>query len=207
MPLIVCLMTCPQPLPQPVLHTVRSSASSFNLQYPVVFLRSSSSCLRLFSRLRITFDCHPWIMCFRRQFVRLFKTDCYNFKAFFSFLFFLYLFCFIHFLFIRLLPQGPADEAWEHFNNVIFLSRVLLVSLTTPPPFSLSLSLVCRSLKCPLPCVFQTWPSTCTQLCPVSSWLQPKSISGSSRLPHRHCRRRPRGTVEDRVFVACSGRV
>jgi hypothetical protein len=30
----VCLTTGPQLLPKPVLHRVRSSASSFNLQYP-----------------------------------------------------------------------------------------------------------------------------------------------------------------------------
>ena len=39
----VCLTTGPQPLPQPVLHTVRYSASTFNLQYPIFFLRSCSS--------------------------------------------------------------------------------------------------------------------------------------------------------------------
>jgi hypothetical protein len=50
----VCLTTCPQPLPQTVLHTVRASASSFNLQYPLVSLRSPSSCSRLLLLLRVT---------------------------------------------------------------------------------------------------------------------------------------------------------
>jgi len=36
----VCLTTGPQNLPKPVLHTVWSSASSFNLQYPIqIWLR------------------------------------------------------------------------------------------------------------------------------------------------------------------------
>jgi L-lactate permease len=35
---IICHTIGPQPLPKPVLHTVRSSASSFNFQYPLVFL-------------------------------------------------------------------------------------------------------------------------------------------------------------------------
>jgi hypothetical protein len=46
-PSAVCLTTGPEPLPKRVLYTVRSSASFSNSQYPVVSLRSSSSCLRL----------------------------------------------------------------------------------------------------------------------------------------------------------------
>ena len=49
----VCL-TSPQPLPNRVLHRIRSSASSFNFQNPLVSLRSSSSCLRLPPRLPVT---------------------------------------------------------------------------------------------------------------------------------------------------------
>ena len=44
---VVCLTSGPQPLPKPVLQTVRSSASSFNFQYPVFSFGSSSGCLRL----------------------------------------------------------------------------------------------------------------------------------------------------------------
>ena len=43
----VCLTTGPLFLLQQVLHTVRSSASSFNWQYPFFSSRSPSSCLRL----------------------------------------------------------------------------------------------------------------------------------------------------------------
>ena len=65
----VCLTTGPQPPPKPLRHTSRSSASSFNLQQPLVFLRSSSSCL-LLPRLLVTFilpSISPSITCFRRQ--------------------------------------------------------------------------------------------------------------------------------------------
>ena len=48
------LTTGPQLLPKPVLHTVRSSASSFNYQYPLASLKSSSSCLRLLYYLPVT---------------------------------------------------------------------------------------------------------------------------------------------------------
>ena len=40
-------MTCPQPLPKRVLQTLRSSASCFNFQYPLVSFRSIRNCLRL----------------------------------------------------------------------------------------------------------------------------------------------------------------
>jgi hypothetical protein len=50
---VVCLTTGPQPLPKRVLHRVRSNASSFNLQYLLFSLRSSSSFLRLLPRLPV----------------------------------------------------------------------------------------------------------------------------------------------------------
>ena len=62
----LCLTTGPKPHPKPVLRTVRSSASSFTLQYPLVYLKSSSSCLRLLCRLPLT-SIFPPITCFRRQ--------------------------------------------------------------------------------------------------------------------------------------------
>ena len=65
---ILCLTTGPQPLPQSVLYTARSSASAFNLQYPPSSLRSSSSCLRLLPRLSVT-SIFPSV-CFRRQSLR-----------------------------------------------------------------------------------------------------------------------------------------
>jgi hypothetical protein len=61
------------PLPQPVLHTVRSNASSFNFQYPLFSLISFCSCLRHLLRLTIT-STPPSIFssttCFRRQLIR-----------------------------------------------------------------------------------------------------------------------------------------
>ena len=65
-------MTGPQPLPKRVLHTVRPSAASFNLQYPHVFLRSSNRCLRILPRppaTSVPSSIFPSIMYFRRQFL------------------------------------------------------------------------------------------------------------------------------------------
>jgi len=47
---VFCLMTHPQPL----LHTARSSASPFNIQYLLFSLRSPSSCSHLLPRLPVT---------------------------------------------------------------------------------------------------------------------------------------------------------
>ena len=69
----VCLTTGPKPLPKRFLHIVRSKASSFKWEYPLLSLRSSSSFLRLFPRLLVTSISpfiFPSITCFRRQFLR-----------------------------------------------------------------------------------------------------------------------------------------
>jgi hypothetical protein len=68
---VVYLTTGPQPLPKLVLHGVRSSASSFNVQHSAISLGSSSSSLRLLARLPTTYilpAIFPWITCFIRQF-------------------------------------------------------------------------------------------------------------------------------------------
>jgi hypothetical protein len=46
----VCLTTGPKPLPKRILHILRSRASSFICEYPLLSLRLSSSFLRLLSR-------------------------------------------------------------------------------------------------------------------------------------------------------------
>ena len=51
---LVCLRTCPYLLWKRVLHRVWSSAFPLVFQYPLVSLRSSSSCLRLLLRLPVT---------------------------------------------------------------------------------------------------------------------------------------------------------
>jgi hypothetical protein len=48
-------MTGPQPLPKRVIHSVPSSAYSFNFQYILLYLRPSDSCLRLLLRLPVTY--------------------------------------------------------------------------------------------------------------------------------------------------------
>ena len=70
---VICQTTGPKPLPKRFLHVVRSTASSFNWQYPLLSLRSSSSFSRLPPRLLVTSICpfiFPSITCCRRQFVR-----------------------------------------------------------------------------------------------------------------------------------------
>jgi len=71
---IVCLMTSPEALPKRVLHRVQHSAFSFNFQYPLISLKSSSSCLHLPPQLPITSilpSIFPSITCFIRQFLRM----------------------------------------------------------------------------------------------------------------------------------------
>jgi hypothetical protein len=71
--LVICLTTGPKPLPKRALHVVRSRASSFKWQYPLISVRSSSSFLRLFLRLPVTSISpfiFPSITCRRRQFLR-----------------------------------------------------------------------------------------------------------------------------------------
>ena len=70
---VFCLTTGPKPPPKLLLHLVRSRASSFKWEYPLLSLTSSSSFLRLLPRL-LVFSISPFIFpsitCFRRQFLR-----------------------------------------------------------------------------------------------------------------------------------------
>ena len=71
--LVVCLTTGPKPLPIRALHIVRSRGSSFNCEYPLLSLRSSSSFLRFLPRLPVTSIppfIFPSITRCRRQFLR-----------------------------------------------------------------------------------------------------------------------------------------
>ena len=52
--LVVWLTTGPKPLPKQALHIVRSRASSFKWEYPLLSLRSSNSFLRLLPCLPVT---------------------------------------------------------------------------------------------------------------------------------------------------------
>ena len=70
---VFCLTTSPKPPLKRFLHIVRSRASCFKWQYPLLFLRSSSSFLRLLPRHLVTSISpfiFPSITCFRRQFLR-----------------------------------------------------------------------------------------------------------------------------------------
>jgi hypothetical protein len=66
----VCLTTDLEPLPERVLQTAWSSASTSGFQYLLVSFRSSSSSLHLLCHLPIPFiflSTFTWIMCFRIQ--------------------------------------------------------------------------------------------------------------------------------------------
>jgi len=67
--LAICLTIGPKPHPKPALHIVRSRASSFKWEYPLLSLRSSCSFLRLLATSISPFT-FPSITCFRRQFLR-----------------------------------------------------------------------------------------------------------------------------------------
>ena len=70
---VFCLTTGPKPTPKWCHHIMRSRASSFKLEYPLLSLRSSSSFLHLLPRLLATSISpfiFPSITCFRRQFLR-----------------------------------------------------------------------------------------------------------------------------------------
>ena len=70
---LFCLTTGSKPPPKRFLHIVRSRATSFKWEYPLLSLRSSSSFLRLLPRLLVTSISpfiFPSITCFRRQFLR-----------------------------------------------------------------------------------------------------------------------------------------
>ena len=71
--IVVCLTTGPKPLPKRIVHVMRSGASSFKWEYPLLSIRSSGSFLRLLPRRPVT-SIHPFIFpsiirC-RRQFLR-----------------------------------------------------------------------------------------------------------------------------------------
>ena len=70
---VFCLTTGPNRPSKRFLHTLRSRASSFKWQYPLLSLMSSSSFLRLLPRLPVTSISpfiFPSITPFRRQFLR-----------------------------------------------------------------------------------------------------------------------------------------
>ena len=82
---VACLLRSPCPLEKRVLQQVRSSASYFNFQHPLVSLRLFSSCLRLLSRLPVTCIVPPnftSITCFRRQFPHNLWTIQLSFRPF-----------------------------------------------------------------------------------------------------------------------------
>ena len=71
---LICQTTGPKPLPKRFLHTVRSRASSFNSQYPLLSLRSSSNFLRLLPRLPVT-SIPPFYLSFNNPLYKAVSTQ------------------------------------------------------------------------------------------------------------------------------------
>jgi hypothetical protein len=152
---VVCLTTGSQLLPMRVL-TVRSSASSLNVQYFFISM-SSSSCVRLLSHLSIPFV-FPSITCFRKQLLHMMwpiylAFICFTLCRIFSFLPWLYV-IYLHFLrdrsnwspsFCRTTFQnflGISDLLSE--VSTLRLHKKLYSKCSTSLVSSLNLSLVCR---------------------------------------------------------------
>jgi hypothetical protein len=116
---------------------VRSSASSFNLQYRLFSLRSSSSCLRLLPRLTVISilpSSFPSITCFIRQFVLLLRVEniepkIYGLETYFlthcgkyrkltarhgkiQWVQFLYFFFSWYYGYVRTIPVAARSKAW-----------------------------------------------------------------------------------------------
>ena len=72
--LVVCLTTGPNPLPKRALHIVRSRASSFKWECPLLSLRSSNSFLRLLPW--VLYSCVIWSFIPERKFRSLTEFVC-----------------------------------------------------------------------------------------------------------------------------------
>jgi hypothetical protein len=86
--LAVCLTTGPKPLPKRVVHIVRSRASSFRCEYPLLSLKSPSSFLRLLPHLPVTSIStfiFPSITYCRRQFLHKMRPIQLAFRLLISF--------------------------------------------------------------------------------------------------------------------------
>jgi len=84
----VCPTTVPPPTPKPLLHRVRSIASSFNFQCRFVSLISSDSCLYILPRLTVI-SILPFHLKFSNHFTRQFLSKMWPIQL--DFLFLLYM--------------------------------------------------------------------------------------------------------------------
>ena len=126
--LFVCLTTVPQPLTNRVLHTEWYSVSSFNLQYPLFFLRSSSKRIHLLLRLPVTSifpSTFPSKTCFRRQIL------CKMWPIQFAFLLFIVCRIFVSSLtlktpsFLTRSVQLTSISLQHHISNVLGISALV----------------------------------------------------------------------------------
>ena len=114
---LLCLTTGPKPPLKRFLHIVRSRASSFNWEYPLLSLRSSSNFIRLLPRLLVTSISpfiFPSITCFRRQFLR----KMWPIQLAFSFLISCRIFlCSLTYCFILL----PMPIHWHYYSKSVII--------------------------------------------------------------------------------------
>jgi hypothetical protein len=123
-------------------HTVRSSASSFNLQYSVFSLRLSSSCLLFLPRLHST-SILPSIMCFRRQF----QHKMWPVRLAFLLLFYIeYSFPILLYVILVLFLHDRSSQSSSFFSSTSYqfdlLSKVSSFSTVQKPCSEFSTSLV-----------------------------------------------------------------
>jgi hypothetical protein len=133
---IVCLTTGPKPLPKRALHIVRSRASPFKWEYPLLSLRSSCSFLHLLPHLPVT-SIPPFIFpsvsrC-RRQFLRKMWPIQLAFRLLISCRIFLCSWTLIrpHF------SHGRSNWSLPSFSSSIFRTfQIFLICCPKRPSFS-----------------------------------------------------------------------
>jgi len=130
----LCSLTAgSSPPPQRVLQTVRYSNFSFNVQYLLVFLRSSSSCLRLLPLISVLSTFH-WVTCFRRLFLSKKRPNHLTFLHFIVRRIFFPIWLCVIIIFNTIgLTDVPRPFQAPHFKTL----KVLLVWFLKCPSFSI----------------------------------------------------------------------
>jgi hypothetical protein len=136
---VICQTTGPQPPPKRFLHLMRSRASAFKWQYPLLSPRSSSNCLRLLLRLLVTSirPCiFPSITSFRRQFLRKMWPIQLAFRFLISCRIFLCSLTLLHFSFFISHMIGPTDLLHPSPTPQFETFQVFLIYCPNRPSFS-----------------------------------------------------------------------
>jgi len=179
--LLQCLEKGPQPLQKRVRHKVRSSASSFSLQYLLSSLRSASSCLCLLLFLLI-----PSVLL---SVTCLKKTDCIghillsNRRSHVSPLFLISNFRRVLNVVFYLLSDSPLSEFYmptfrntlslpsSHTLHTVYTARQMEQSVPKSRHIKVRRQVIAQKKECKLLIVQETTPSTLF----TSSWL-PRAV-------------------------------